>query len=286
MNALFLGSFLQEQGLVTQAQVEEAAAFQADANRRLGDLAVEAGLLTPEQVETVLAMQRVTDLSFGALAVASGFVARRDMDALVFRQHVNQVHLGEALLMLGYLTPEQFAVSLDRYAALERQRQAGLDRLLQGHCGRVSLPGFVAKLERAFLRFAHCPLKAQGGLSESSLASLGNTFSASLAMGDSAVLHYTLFLGEDMLAILRAAAAARDTAPPDPQDPIEGLLAVIGRYLHGCLDQNPDAKITCERDPSMASGFPEDCLRLSLACPGTFIGLSVRVRPAPATARG
>jgi hypothetical protein len=284
VSAHFLGSYLLGRGLVTQAQIDEASAHQEGVNRRLGDLAVEAGLLTPSQVEIVLATQRATDLNFGALAVAMGFVSRRDMDALLFRQHVHQVHLGEALLVLGHLTPAQFSESLDGYCRAENERRASLDKLFEGHCGRLSLQELVASLERAFLRFARCPLKAHRALGEEDLADLPYRFTSELPGCEGIVLRFCLHLDETMVALINKEATGRDTPPQACDTGVMEMIGIIGRYLRKTFRAQWEGRWRCDFAPE-GEIFPSgDCLRLLLACPRTRVGLSIQVLPAQATA--
>lgn len=282
MSVHFLGSYLLERGIVTQTQIDEAAAHQEKANRRLGDLAVDAGLLTPDQVETVLTTQRETDLNFGALAVAMGFVSRHAMDALLFRQHVHQVHLGEALLTLGHLTPEQFGESLDGYSHSENERRDALDKLFEGHCGRLSLRELVASLERAFLRFARCPLKAHRAMKEADLARLPYRFTSELPGCEGTLLRFCLHMDEQMVAAINKAATGQDTRPEGCDLGVREMIGIIGHYLRKSFREQWPRQWRCEYASGGETFPPGDCLRLLLACPKTRVGLSIQVFPAPA----
>lgn len=272
MNFQFLGSFLLGLGVVTQAQIDEAMAYQADSNRRLGDLAVEAGMLTPEQVEDVLDRQRATDRSFGGLAVSLGYISQRRMDELLFRQKVRQVHLGEALLALGHLTAEQFSRCLEMHAAQEKQRLAVLDGMLSSHCGRRVLGELVSALERAFQRFAHCPLKAQGVLDDLRLNSLTQNASSEVTIAGLGTVRFTLRLGPEMMDIMAAALAEDDLIGKDIGVAVDDLLGIICCYLEKSLAKACSAG-SCAM--SLPPGTPPvgDCLRLRLACPEADLGL-------------
>ena len=274
MSFHFLGGFLLEQGLVTQQQIDEAAAFQAGANLRLGAYAVGAGLLTQEQVDVVLGLQRETDLNFGELAVLKGFVSKPDMQALLFRQQVNQVHLGEALLQLGHLTFEQFGAVLRMYATRENTLRSRLTKLYSHRCGCDLLAVLIAAVERAFLRFAQCPLKAQGKLSEDELAQLSLGCSSGVPVGNDATLHFTLHLGAEMLSILSRSASEEDLPDTEAQEAAQEMAEVVCRYLREAVGASSGGTGPCSHAAAdQASGI--DCLRLKLACPKAAIGLTV-----------
>jgi len=274
MNFQFLGVFLLEEGIVSQQQLDEATAYQAEANRRLGTYAIEAGLLTQKQVDILLGLQRETDLSFGELAVINGFVLKRDMDSLLFRQQVNQIHLGEALLRLGHVSSEQFSEMLARYTERENRRRAKLAKLYSHRCDCDLLEVLISAVERAFLRFAHCPLKAQGEFLTDELENLTLGFSSGIFIEADATLRFTLHLGPDMLSIISRAAAGEDIPGPETVEAAREIADVICRYLRKAVDASSHVTEPCAR--TISDHAPdEECLRLKLACPKAAIGLTV-----------
>lgn len=281
MSFQFLGHYLLERGVVSQTQIDEAAAYQAEANRRLGDLAVERGLLTPAQVDEILERQRETDLNFGTLAVSLGFVRRRDMDALLFRQQVHMVHLGEALLTLGHLTIRQFCDCLNDYAALESARKDALARLFQGHCAREALTSLVDTLERAFLRFAHCPLKAQAYLDDLALEALPLHHTLEIPLNSGSTMRFTLHIGRDMLNAIGTACRRGEESGSTPEEALAAvldILDIIGRYLCTSIKAHELPAPDCPSgipDPSGKGELRDGCLRLQLACPVACVGLTV-----------
>jgi len=272
MGSHFLGHYLMERGVADTGQIEQAAAYQSASNRKLGDLAVEAGLLSPDQVEELLALQRETDLSFGQLAVDRGFVTRREMNDLLFRQQVRQCHLGEALLTLGHITPEQFSDCLEQYSAQERERARNLDALYRQTGEHEAVSGLVSALERAFLRFARCPLKAQGTMSEEELVAYPCSFEATVPLSGGRELSYTLSLGPDMVEVLRRAVSEK--APPGavPGESLRELMGLVCRYPLACAREK-----RCRPGGRSGPG-----LILKLACPKAGVGL--RLSPVPEAA--
>jgi hypothetical protein len=269
MSFQFLGAFLLERGLVTTDQIEEAAAYQAAANRRLGEHAVAAGLITPEQVEGLLEEQEVTDMSFGELAVARGYASKRGMDSLLFRQHVHQVHLGEALLVLGHLTPSTFSESLADYTVQEKVRRSALSGILSELCGGEILETLVGALERAFQRFAGCPVKVLGELSVEDISRMAHSFAAEAPIQGLGRLRFTLHLSPEMLILL-----AGVSRPEESGRSVSDVPAIICRYLEQSLAASKGVKTACA---AAGPQFPRpggDCLRLRLACPGADLGLT------------
>ncbi|MFP5223311.1 MAG: hypothetical protein ACLGSA_13550 [Acidobacteriota bacterium] len=281
MSFQFLGHYLLGRGVVTQAQIDEAAAYQAEANRRLGDLAVESGVLTPGQVEEILARQRETDLTFGMLAVSLGFARRRDMDALLFRQQVHLVHLGEALLTLGHLNTRQFCECLNDYAALEKAREAALAKLFEGHCASAALETLVDTLERAFLRFAHLPLKAKAALDERLLESLPLQHTLQIPLDAHTAMRFTLHLGREMLDALSQTRTRGDGGERTPEEALADvldILGIIGRYLCTTVVTRMRPVPACPSAPDgqrIGGDSGKACLRLQLACPVACVGLTV-----------
>lgn len=280
MNFQFLGHYLLGRGVVTQAQIDEATAYQAEANRRLGDLAVESGVLSVAQVAEIIEHQRESDITFGTLAVSLGFVKRRDMDALLFRQQVHMVHLGEALLTLGHLTVSQFCDCLNDYAALESTRKEALARLFEGHCAREELTSLVDTLERAFLRFAHCPMKAQAYLDDLALEALPLHHTLEIPLNPTSTMRFTLHIGRDMLdAIGRTCGSSGESkrTPEEALATVLDILEIIGRYLCSSIKPRELPPPSCPSgvpDPAGKGELREDCLRLQLACPQACLGLT------------
>jgi len=280
MSFQFLGHYLLGRGVVTQAQIDEAMAYQAEANRRLGDLAVESGLLTMAQVHEILERQRETDIAFGTLAVSLGFVKRRDMDALLFRQQVHLVHLGEALLTLGHLTASQFCDSLTDYSALESARKDALSRLFEGHCAREELIVLVDTLERAFLRFAHCSLKAHAYLDDQTLERLPLHHTLEIPLNPASTMRFTLHIGRDMLDAIGTACGRDGETRRTPEEALAAvldILEIIGRYLCSSIKPRTLPPPDCSSgvpDPDGKGELRDGCLRLQLACPMACVGLT------------
>jgi len=276
-----LGHYLLERGVADAEQIEEAAAFQARSNRRLGDLAVEAGLLSPAQVEELLALQRETDMSFGELAVARGWVPRREMNDLLFRQQVRQYHLGEALLTLGHITPEQFSSCLEAYSRLKRGRALELEGLYRSTGFPEAVAGLVSALERAFLRFARCPLKAQGAMSAEESKSYPLSRDASVPLGGGGELACALLLGPEMLGVLGKAASDRARAGEGTDEAVQGLIDMIRLYPRACAR---DGRLTQATSFAGCPALPDgdrSAIILKLACPKAAAGLRVQPVPAP-----
>lgn len=264
MNTLFLGQYLLETGLATQSQIDEARTYQTDTNRRLGDLAVEAGLLEPGQVDDLLALQRETDMPFGNLAVSRGYVSKGDLDSLLFRQKVHQVHLGEALLVLGHLDTNDFSRALEEYSRLEGERLRALDALLAPLPERRFHAALIETLEKGFLRFADCPLKAQGGITREALAAMSFVHTCVVAAEKGPGFHISLHLSPSMLEDIHA---KRGRAGQTPEQTVREMMTILCGYLRQTI-----ARISSR--PQAGDGKPGPAaLYLKFACPRAEAGL-------------
>ena len=158
----FFGRFLVQEGIITEAQLEDALVCQAEINHRLGDFAVARGHLEQGQVERIYEEQRKVDMPFGEMAVRLGFLTRDALAELLFAQQVHCARLGEVLIMLEAVTVEQYSRFMNEYYDLEGMRRLNMRYLLDElEEGRI-LPAAVTALENAFPRFGGGELKPAG----------------------------------------------------------------------------------------------------------------------------
>lgn len=158
----YLGTFLLEEGVIDQDQLEEGLRFQREHNRRLGQLAVERGLLPPETVDDICQAQRDSVCLFGEMAVRRGALSRRELDEALFFQKVEHTYLGEALLLLGHISPEQYARLLGRYYALRDSQRISPRYLHEFFAENVVLDCLVKALCRVLERLGGQSLTVTG----------------------------------------------------------------------------------------------------------------------------
>jgi hypothetical protein len=155
----FFGRYLLDKGIITPDQLAEAIAFQDESNRRIGDIAKERGYLSKTQIEFIFEEQKRVDRPFGAIALEHRLLTRGQLDDLLFTQTVLSTHLGEALLMKGFITPEQFSEELDLFKDEQRQREEALQRLLRDYAEHALYEAMIGAVCKAFLRIAGRSLK-------------------------------------------------------------------------------------------------------------------------------
>lgn len=155
----FFGHYLLDKDIITTDQLAEAIAFQEESNRRIGDIAQERGYLSKKQTEFIFEEQKRVDRSFGAIALEHRLLTRGQLDDLLFTQTVLSTHLGEALLMKGFITPEQFSDELELFRDEQRQREESLQRVLRDYAEHALYEAMIGAVCKAFLRIAGRSLK-------------------------------------------------------------------------------------------------------------------------------
>jgi hypothetical protein len=155
----FLGRFLVERGVVTEAQLEDGLRFQRENNRRIGEVAMDRGALTPEQVLAIRERQRDDPRLFGDIAVRERCLSRRDLDALLFLQKVQHAYLGEALFMRGHIDREGYQALMGRHFPLGAQGKLPLRYLQDFFVDNKVAETLFAALAGAVRRCAGQPLE-------------------------------------------------------------------------------------------------------------------------------
>lgn len=149
--AHLLGRILMADGLVTEAQLQQALAFQAEhAFLRLGEILLGRGHIGFEQLVQALDMQHRA-LRLGQILVRGGHVTPEQLDTALRHQSETAAMLGHVLVQLGFCSQERVQQALDyqrwydEFAARNRQRSRtprppALDPTV--HHRWVSAPGF------------------------------------------------------------------------------------------------------------------------------------------------
>ena len=72
MFGIYFGKYLQDKGVITEAQQKEMLEEVKSSRLRMGLLAIVNGMMTEAQAEEVNQMQQIYDRRFGDLALVSG----------------------------------------------------------------------------------------------------------------------------------------------------------------------------------------------------------------------
>ncbi len=149
----FFGLYLKDKGVITQEALDDALAFQEESNRRIGELAKERGYLSQEQVDAIFEEQKRIDRPFGVIALRHKFLTRHQLDDLLFTQTVFSTHLGEALLIKGYLSPEQFSEELEAFRKEQVRHEQKLAATFSGLADKDVYLAIVSSVNKTFARF-------------------------------------------------------------------------------------------------------------------------------------
>lgn len=243
---------------MTEAQLEEGLRFQAEHNRRIGEVAVQRGLLTPDQVRVIRDRQQGDPRLFGDIAVGARQLSRRVLDDLLFFQKVHHTYLGEALLVLGHISHEAYQRLLGQYYAMKGEGQVNL-RYLQDFFAENKI------VEIVFEAFVRLVLRCAG--EEAQVSDIGGAFAADAypvwyrlegTILDGRALEVHLGLSDVLAARLGA-------------DDAEGLDCAAGMLLRYCIEMLRDASFVLEDGTIARETWRDvgggDCLRLRCLTP-------------------
>jgi type II secretion system (T2SS) protein E len=103
-----VGQLLVNEGLITEAQLDEALRIQAnlDAYTPIGQVLVEQKVITLKELDTVLDKYRKRP-RLGAVLLAAGVITEEQLGQAMARHRTGGARLGDALLQLGFATEQQ-----------------------------------------------------------------------------------------------------------------------------------------------------------------------------------
>lgn len=102
-----LGDLLQEAGLLTMHQLQQALAYQENQNVKLGEALVALNLLTQEQLENFLIDQKKR-LRIGELLVKAGKITTDQMQIVLAEMKQSGGRFGEVLVRLNFMGEKDF----------------------------------------------------------------------------------------------------------------------------------------------------------------------------------
>jgi len=118
VGAVKFGERLIQQGLINQAQLEQAIRYQEENGGRLGDVLVSLGFVSKADYERIPALNDPKP-NLGTILVNEGAISKEQLErALVFQRKSGGL-LGDILLTLGMTTPDKV------YRSLATQKQLG-----------------------------------------------------------------------------------------------------------------------------------------------------------------
>ncbi len=264
----FFGAYLRQKGLVTQEQLDDALRFQEESNRRIGELAVDKGLLTPEQVDEIFVEQKIIDAPFGAIALRKKFLRRGDLDDLLFSQAVQSTHLGEALLLRGYLSPEQFGRELRIFKEQEQKQQESLHSLDLDPDIRDFTEMVISSFQRAYLRFAKQAVKLDLSCHTIEREDFKYCFALSASTSGQSRMTATFWICESIAQnIVSPSARTSEESGFDWVGKWLEFFRIVGHYVRQEMDIADDSGVEIVTE----GGLQEN---MELSEQGFFLGLS------------
>lgn len=173
MFGIYFGKYLQDKGVITEAQQKEMLEEVKSSRLRMGLLAIVNGMMTEAQAEEVNQMQQIYDRRFGDLAVEKGYLTNEQVEALLKMQGDQYLLFVQALNDHGYLTLEEIQKELKAYKKDERLsaldmdaiKSSDLDKIVPVFTKECSIPpvmkDYIALMARNVVRFIDTDLRLE-----------------------------------------------------------------------------------------------------------------------------
>lgn len=173
MFGIYFGKYLQDKGVITEAQQKEMLEEVKSSRLRMGLLAIVNGMMTESQAEEVNQMQQMYDRRFGDLAVEKGYLTNEQVEALLKMQGDQYLLFVQALNDHGYLTLEEIQKELKAYKKDERLsaldmdaiKSSDLDKIVPVFTKECSIPpvmkDYIALMARNVVRFIDTDLRLE-----------------------------------------------------------------------------------------------------------------------------
>lgn len=173
MFGIYFGKYLQDKGVITEAQQKEMLEEVKSSRLRMGLLAIVNGMMTEAQAEEVNQMQQMYDRRFGDLAVEKGYLTNEQVEALLKMQGDQYLLFVQALNDHGYLTLEEIQKELKAYKKDERLsaldmdaiKSSDLDKIVPVFTKECSIPpvmkDYIALMARNVVRFIDTDLRLE-----------------------------------------------------------------------------------------------------------------------------
>lgn len=233
----FFGWFLLAKGLITEAQLEEAYAYQQRRYHRFGEFAVSKGYMSQAQVERLFAKQQHLEECIGELAVQEGFLTVEQLEDVLFSQTIHSANIGEALLAQGAISPDTFAVTMEEYEWLEQEKQRLLWEELETLPESDIVPTVLRGIELAFMRFAGQTVRVEQLCRKPSKLSAAASWSLCFQLGEAEWLECVLLFSAELAKAVEAHAqvltnASRNSCAKIPSTSgAEAFVEIVARYL-------------------------------------------------------
>lgn len=165
MFGVYFGKYLQNQGVLTEVQLNELLEENRTSRLKMGFLAVEQGYMTVAQADEVNMLQQMQDKRFGDIAVEKGYLTNGQVDELLKKQGDAYLLFVQALIEHEYMDLEQIQKELNAYKKAERLtaldldaiKSCDIDQIVQVFTKEPAIPpvvkDFIALTARNLIRF-------------------------------------------------------------------------------------------------------------------------------------
>lgn len=165
MFGVYFGKYLQDVGVITEAQYEEIIEASRTARVKMGTLAVNEGYMTSAQADEVNRIQSMQDARFGDIAVSKNYLTEDQVVSLLKKQGDSYLLFIQEVVERGLLTLEELQKHLNHYKKSERFTSLDIDAIKSSDVDKIipiftrdsSVPAivkdYVALLARNLVRF-------------------------------------------------------------------------------------------------------------------------------------
>lgn len=233
------GQYLIDQGVIEQADLDEALGLMRATNLTLGDLAVERGWVTRHEAEEINRLQRCIDGRWGeiALTLGVGQLTAESIEELRWEQQSTNLRLTDALVELGLLSATEVEDLLDRFETQQLSSvTARLPSAFQHSCAYELLdvlPRVIARVLRSPVRFGPPQVWDDHGFGTSA-ALIIDTATERLSVG----LSVESSVAESMGARLGVATFTGPTESTElwPEQAVAEFLKLLGEHISRRLE--------------------------------------------------
>lgn len=139
MFGVYFGKYLQDKGVLTDAQYDEVMSESRNTKVKMGLLAVEAGYMTEAQAKEVNTLQQKQDKRFGDIAVEKGYLTDDQVVDLLEKQGDGYLLFVQSLIEHNILTLEEIQAELNAFKKAEHYSAKDIEAIKSGDIDRIAL---------------------------------------------------------------------------------------------------------------------------------------------------
>lgn len=165
MFGVYFGKYLNDVGVLSEAQYNDIIETSRTARLKMGMIAVNEGYMTEAQADEVNTLQSMRDARFGDIAIEKGYLTDEQISKLLKKQGDSYLLFIQTVMDKGILTLEEIQKHLNNYKKSEHFtsldidciKSADVDKIIPIFTRESSAPAavkdYVALLARNMVRF-------------------------------------------------------------------------------------------------------------------------------------